>query len=187
MLDHFDILAGVYENAIKLRDTEIWIRMAVLPTQGKLLDIGGGTGRVARALAPYTSGVIISDLSFGMLSQGKKQTMLNQTQAAAEQLPYPDNYFDRVIMVDAFHHIIDPQETAQEMWRVTRPRGRIIIEEPDIRSPLIWLVAFIEKIALMRSRFISPPKIANFFNSDISRIGIYRAGYSAWILIDKMP
>jgi len=186
MPDHFDILAGVYENAIKFRETEIWSKMALLPTQGKLLDIGGGTGRVARALAPFTSGVIISDLSFGMLSQGKKQSTLNQTQAAAELLPYPDDCFERVIMVDAFHHIIDPKETAQEMWRVTRPGGRIIIEEPDIRSPLIWLVAFAEKIALMRSKFIAPPKIADFFNASASRIGIYSEGHSAWILIDKL-
>lgn len=186
MPDHFDLLAGVYENAIKLKDSKPWLRLANLPVNGKLLDVGGGTGRVARVLAPNVSEVVISDLSFGMLKHGQNTKKLNQTQSTAENLPFPNDYFERVIMVDAFHHIIDAQLTAQEMWRVTKPRGRIIIEEPDIRNPVIWIVAFGEKIALMRSKFISPPRIADLFNFPKARIGIYRQGYSAWILIDKI-
>ena len=186
MPDHFDIIAGVYEQAIKLKSIENWVRLANLPQTGVLLDIGGGTGRVSRGLKPYLNDVVCCDLSFGMLRQGISSANLNQVQVESENLSFPSDSFELVIMVDAFHHIINRDQTAREIWRVTKPGGRIIIEEPDIRHPLIWLVAIAEKMALMRSHFVSPPGIRRMFNYSNSRSAIFRQGYSSWIVVDKL-
>jgi demethylmenaquinone methyltransferase/2-methoxy-6-polyprenyl-1,4-benzoquinol methylase len=47
--------------------------------------------------------------------------------------------------------------------RVLEPEGRSVIEEPDIRTFGVKLVALAEKILLMRSHFLSPIQIASLF------------------------
>ena len=59
-------------------------------------------------------------------------------------------------MVDALHHVIHQGQTAREMYRVLKPGGRIVIEEPDIRKFGVKLIAVAEKLLLMRSHFLSP-------------------------------
>lgn len=186
MPDHFDIIAGIYDQAIKLKSADVWVRLAALPQAGILLDVGGGTGRISRVLKPYLTDVVVCDLSFGMLRQGKYSANLNQVEAQSENLAFADDSFSLVIMVDAFHHIINREHTINELWRVTKIGGRIIIEEPDIRHPLVWLVAVAEKLALMRSHFIAPPKIREIFAAKKSRSAIFQQGYSSWIVIDKL-
>ena len=47
-------------------------------------------------------------------------------------------------MVDALHHVADQEATIRELWRLLKPGGRIIIEEPDIRRFEVKLLALIE-------------------------------------------
>jgi len=48
--------------------------------------------------------------------------------AHGEKLPYPDNWFDSVISVNALDHVDDFPAVAREMMRVTRPGGRVLFE-----------------------------------------------------------
>jgi demethylmenaquinone methyltransferase/2-methoxy-6-polyprenyl-1,4-benzoquinol methylase len=107
--------------------------------------------------------------------------------AHAEALPFPDNSFERILMVDAFHHLIDQPAAAGELWRALKPGGTLVIEEPDIRKWPVKVVALAEKIALMRSHFRSPDRILNLFSGGESRIQVVREGYNAWIVIEKDP
>ena len=45
-----------------------------------------------------------------------------------ENLPYPDNWFDSVISVNALDHVDDFQAVAKEMIRVVKTGGRIVFE-----------------------------------------------------------
>jgi len=47
-----------------------------------------------------------------------------------------DHSFDRVLMVDALHHVVNQAETICELYRVLKPGGRLVIEEPDLRNLL---------------------------------------------------
>lgn len=183
--DHFDLLAPLYDRAIRLKNPEGWLTIARLPATGTLLDAGGGTGRIATALRSYVNKAIVVDLSFGMLKQAIQKNDLDCVCAPSERLPFDDNTFERVIMVDAFHHIIDQKSTTSELWRVLKPAGRLVIEEPDIRNAVVKLIAVIEKLALMRSHFISPPRIAQLFSYPNSQVVIFRKGYNSWVIADK--
>ena len=46
MLDHFDLIASIYDRLIGPPNTERLRQLLNLPTDGWLLDGGGGTGRV---------------------------------------------------------------------------------------------------------------------------------------------
>jgi demethylmenaquinone methyltransferase/2-methoxy-6-polyprenyl-1,4-benzoquinol methylase len=185
--DHFSFLAPYYDRLIQYEARETLISLAKLPVKGRLLDAGGGTGRVAEVLRGMASQIVVADASFSMLRQAAEKDGMQTVGAHAEALPFPDNSFERILMVDAFHHLIDQPAAAGELWRALKPGGTLVIEEPDIRKWPVKVVALAEKIALMRSHFRSPDRILNLFSGGESRIQVVREGYNAWIVIEKDP
>jgi ubiquinone/menaquinone biosynthesis C-methylase UbiE len=183
MFDHFDFLAPFYDRAMPFSRLELMLKMVALPSDGLLLDAGGGTGRVASALRPYVRSALVADFSRGMLAQASRKG-LPAIQAPAERLPFASGTFERIIMVDALHHVHNQAGTVAELWRVLKPDGRLVIEEPDVRKLIIKIVAIGEKLALMRSHFLSPPKIASLFPPQ-AKINIETEGYNAWVIVEK--
>ena len=185
-LDHFDVIAPMYDRLIRTPQKENLIELGKLPTNGFLLDVGGGTGRVSGALEKYASKVIVTDLSFKMLLRARVNKGLIAVCAKAEKMPFPDHSFDRIIMVDALHHVYSQKNSAFELWRLIKPNGRIIIEEPNIEKLSVKIVALLEKLAFMRSHFLPPAEIAQLFKSPKAQIEIVKEGYNSWVLIDKI-
>ena len=185
MIDHFDFLAPFYEKFISPQEPKQLKELLELPVQGSILDVGGGTGRLAQFLVSSTTQVVVADLSFEMLQQAAQKPDLDPTCSQSEKLPFRDNHFERIIMVDALHHVYDQSQTAREVWRVLRPGGKLIIEEPDLRKGVVKLVALAEKLALMRSHFLSPPKIELLFDNFPSQIRTVVDGHNAWIIVEK--
>jgi ubiquinone/menaquinone biosynthesis C-methylase UbiE len=180
-IDHFGLIAPIYARA-QYHAVEKMREVAGLPVRGRLLDIGGGTGRVASALRDLVDEIVITDVSMRMLRQAPRST-LRPAGCASELLPFPDDSFERVILVDALHHVLDQSATAREMLRVLKPGGLLIIEEPDIRTISVKLIALAEKLLMMRSRFLSPDRIRSLFPSSSARI--VTKDSSAWIIVEK--
>jgi ubiquinone/menaquinone biosynthesis C-methylase UbiE len=181
-LDHFSLIAPIYARAHyhavdRMRD------FAALPAAGRLLDVGGGTGRVASALCSLVDEIIVTDISMGMLEKAPRST-LQPASCFSESLPFPSNSFERVIMVDAFHHVVDQAATACEMLRVLQPGGLLVIEEPDIRTFPVKLIAVGEKLLWMRSHFLTPAQIASLFPQ--AKTKIFTDGPTAWIVVEKI-
>lgn len=181
--DHFGLIAPLFSRA-RYSSLETMLEQAKLPTPGRVLDAGGGTGRVANAIREYAGEVVIADPSLGMLREADR-TQLGLVCSNSEALPFPSETFERIIMVDALHHVINHGETAREMYRVLKPGGRIVIEEPDIRTFFVKMIAVAEKLLFMRSHFLSPSKIVGLFSFDSAASSVHAAENNAWVVIEK--
>jgi ubiquinone/menaquinone biosynthesis C-methylase UbiE len=184
-IDHFGTLAAAFDRGPKLSLTPAQLDLLALPLRGSLLDVGGGTGRMAETLRDQAGCVIVADISLGMLRRAVKKS-LPAACAGAELLPFPDASFDRVVMRDAFHHLADQARSAGELWRVLAPGGRIAIFEPDIRKFSVKLLAIFEKLLLMRSHFLPAEQIGGLFAGQQAQIDIVRESSSVWIVVKKV-
>jgi len=186
IFEHFDFLAPIYENFIPPKDPqELWAYLD-LPTAGALLDAGGGTGRMAQFMSGKANPIVVADLSHKMLSEARQKDGLRPVCSHTEKLPFPDEAFSRILMVDALHHVIDQRGTLDELWRTLQPGGRLVIEEPDLRLFGVKLLALAEKLALMRSHFLSPPRIAELLNYPNARVRIETSKFNAWVIAEKV-
>jgi demethylmenaquinone methyltransferase/2-methoxy-6-polyprenyl-1,4-benzoquinol methylase len=183
--NHFDVLAPLFDRSIAPDAKTRYTRIAGLPVSGNLLDVGGGTGRISHPLLPMVNKIVIVDSSIGMLTRASSKTGLHILCSESETLPFSAASFERVIMVDAFHHVSNHQNTAHELWRVLKAGGRIVIEEPDIRTVPVKVMAVVEKLALMRSHLRTPQEIADLFGYSNAIVNIEYENNTAWIVIDK--
>jgi len=186
MLDHFGILAPIYDCLISPPDVTRLRDLLRLPAAGRLLDAGGGTGRVSSQLHGLIGEIVISDLSDKMLGKARAKDELHPVQGHTERLPFPDASFDRVLVVDALHHFCDQREAIAELLRVLKPGGRLVIEEPNLNRWAVKVVALMEKLALMRSRFYSPQSIRDMVAAHGLSPRIEADGsIAAWVVVDK--
>jgi SAM-dependent methyltransferase len=183
----FDAIAPMYEKLIRPAVPRELAARLNLPAAGALLDAGGGSGRVTQYLRGSAGLLVVADPSFNMLSQARAKSGLAPVAGWSENLPFPAGSFARVVMVDAFHHVCDQARTAAELWRVLAPGGRLVIEEPDIDSPGVKILALGERLALMRSRFLAPDRMADLFRRSGAEIRIDRDRATAWIIVDRVP
>ncbi len=186
MLSHFDLAAPIYDRILGRLDMATLYDLLDLPVRGALLDAGGGTGRVSWPIRSRVGKVVISDLSPAMLVRARQKGGVHVLQAHAERLPFADNTFARIVVVDALHHFCDQEAAVADLLRVLAWGGRMVIEEPDIHRLPVKIIAVMEKLALMRSRFLSVESIARIVEQN-GYSPETRTGHpaSAWVIVDK--
>jgi ubiquinone/menaquinone biosynthesis C-methylase UbiE len=184
--DHFNAIAGLYNRAASFQASPALLQLLDLSEEIRLLDAGGGTGRVAKSLRNKVSMAVVADLSTGMLKYAHQKD-LPSVCTPSEKLPFSSQSFERVIMIDALHHVIDQRSTVEEMWRVLSPGGKILIIEPDIHKFVMKLVAVGEKILLMRSHFLAHEKIKALFAGKTASIRIEKLDENqVMVLVEKV-
>jgi ubiquinone/menaquinone biosynthesis C-methylase UbiE len=99
------------------------------------LDIGSGTGEEVRHMAAAAGKAVGVDASRVLVEEARRRTVPEYDAqfevARAEQLPFADGSFDAVRVERTLQHVDDLSAAVSEMWRVTRPGGRIVALEPD--------------------------------------------------------
>ncbi len=105
----------------------------------RVLDVGCGPGRLARVFAERvapTGSVDGIDAAVEMINRASSQARKRRAAATfqvafAQDLPFPDATFDAVACTLALHHVAeeDQRTAVEEMCRVLRPGGRLLIAE----------------------------------------------------------
>ncbi len=145
----------------------------------RVLDVGTGPGVLIpylRALVGVSGQVCAFDLSFEMIRQAYRKPRASNdiiVQANVDHIPFNKNVFDRVVCFAAFPHFKDPARAVQEMGRVLRPGGTLIIAHLMSREELVRHHTAHPSVARdvlpddhkMRTFFmearLSPPEIVN--------------------------
>ncbi len=183
--DDFKLLAPIYERFIHQRKSIPWMDRIRSRKPISLLDIGGGTGRITQNFQDIVTKLFLADFSLPMLLAANNKQLFNETCCMVEKLPYAPESFDCIIMVDAFHHVINQQEALDEVFRTLTTTGIFILEEPGIDHWQVKIISFFEKIAGMRSRFFRVQEILRMVNQSNIKIEIHNDGINYFIIFEK--
>ncbi len=155
----FDRLARLYDLGMPSADPAVLERGLRHATRDveRLLDVGGGTGRAARALDGPAATVV--DPAPGMLRQARRHG-LAALQGDAARLPVRDRSVDAVLLVDALHHVGDQAGAVREARRVLRPGGVLVVREFDPETLLGRALVATEHLVGFASTFHGPDDLA---------------------------
>jgi arsenite methyltransferase len=118
--------------------TEKTIRSMELRPGERVLDLGCGAGWATRLLARLVAdgptgfgqvvGVDVSDEMIRRARQASKDfENVMFVWGSAQQIPWEENYFDKVLSVESFYYYADQDRALAELFRVMAPRGRMFI------------------------------------------------------------
>jgi demethylmenaquinone methyltransferase / 2-methoxy-6-polyprenyl-1,4-benzoquinol methylase len=155
----FDALAGRYDlmnDILSMGQVRLWrqlVKRILAPLPGeRVLDLAAGTGTSSVVFAGAGADCVACDFSFGMLTSGKerlKGATGGRLQGAggskggsaplggrvafaagdAMRLPFRDDSFDAVTISFGLRNVHGTQAALEEMHRVTRPGGRLVVCE----------------------------------------------------------
>ena len=87
-----------------------------LPQNGVILDVGCGDGQVAVQIMGHRPGLKFS----GVDVMVRPKTHIEVVEYDGDRLPFADDSFDFVTIVDVLHHTDDPAKVLREAQRVAR-------------------------------------------------------------------
>jgi demethylmenaquinone methyltransferase / 2-methoxy-6-polyprenyl-1,4-benzoquinol methylase len=119
------------------------VRLADVRRGEQAIDICCGTGDIARQLCQAGASVVGLDFSRSMLVLARRgdrgtEIPIQWIQADALKLPCGDNTFDVVTVAFGLRNLSDFEAGLQEMCRITRPGGRLVILDFGLPDHWLW-------------------------------------------------
>lgn len=100
----------------------------------RVLDLGCGTGADLASLADSAGHVVGLDRSLAMSQKAQSCVAVDigsVVNGDGHRLPFPDECFDACWIRAVLVHADDPRQVLDEVVRVVRPEGRVVLSEPD--------------------------------------------------------
>jgi SAM-dependent methyltransferase len=132
--DHVKAIDAGNENPFM--DVEMWrlseestrrVLVQHVPAGSRVLDVGVGLGRVMGPLVQYDRFGI--DISLDYLKRARDRG-LQVAFSRIEDMPYTDGCFDAAIVCDVLEHVLDLNACVQQILRVIKPGGVLLVRVP---------------------------------------------------------
>lgn len=140
----FDLIAPVYErlaHPLVMGSPAHVFELLQLQGTEQILDVGGGTGALARLVVERTRAeVTVVDAARRMLDQIPAHPRIHKVHGPAHSLPFHADSFDMVVCTAAMHWLTPHQATLAAMRRVLKPGGRLYLQDFDkagLAGPLL--------------------------------------------------
>ena len=142
----FDEVAPTYDKTndlLSFGQSRLWrgiVAKAVEPKSGQsVLDMAAGTGSSTVAFTRPGVRLVAGDFSEGMLAEGRKRhPEIEFVFADATKLPFKAKEFDATTISFGLRNVVDVEAALSEMFRVTKPGGRIVIcEFSKVTNPVL--------------------------------------------------
>lgn len=142
----YDLMNRLMTGGQDIRWRKRVIELARLDGNASLLDLGTGTGDLAReALSAFPNARVVgADFTLEMMRVGRRNGPLDFSTADALCLPFEDESFDAVVSGFLMRNMIDIRKALEEQYRILKNGGRIVILDTtrprrNILSPFIWV------------------------------------------------
>jgi len=137
--------------------------------EGRVLDVGTGSGRPAIRLAKLNPAFNIDaiDLSYSMIDLARENAARSGVKnlrfaiGDAKRIPFPDDTFDLVICHQFLHQLSDPAAALREIIRVAKPNGALLVRDVR-RLPEPFMTLVLPFWCLGYSRRLREQTIASF-------------------------
>ena len=133
VVEAFDQISPVYDSTRSPIDpTTMDAIVRSLRARGisSVLEVGVGTGRIARPLLEHGLDVVGVDASAGMLARARAKGVPRLVRGNAYRLPFRDAAVDATIFVHVLHLLDDPVAAIGEACRVGRQGATALVRPP---------------------------------------------------------
>ena len=140
-----------------------------------VLELGCGTGSFTRELARSGAEVFAIDVSPELLEMAKADCSAPNVQYQIQNayaLTYSDATFDSVVGSSVLHHL-EIEAALREIYRVLKPRGTILLTEPNMLNPQI---AIQKNVLWIKRKLGDSPDETAFFRWPLRRL-LEQTGY----------
>jgi ubiquinone/menaquinone biosynthesis C-methylase UbiE len=103
-----------------------------------ILDAGCGTGVFTLDMISCGARVIGLDLSLSMIRRARQKAQSSRLRIISADilhLPFPENSFDKTVSITALEFILEGQKAIEELFRVTRKGGTVVVATLNSLSP----------------------------------------------------
>ncbi len=184
----FDDVAPKYDvvnDVLSMGQSHRWRRIVVEAVGARagdrVLDLAAGTGTSSEPYADAGVNVVACDFSLGMLRVGKRRRPdIDFIAGDATNLPFADNSFDASTISFGLRNVHRPKRALEEMLRVTKPGGRLVIAEFSQPTIPLWRTMYTEY--LMRAL----PAIATKVSSNPDAYVYLAESIRAWPNQDEL-
>jgi ubiquinone/menaquinone biosynthesis C-methylase UbiE len=125
-----------------------------------LLDVGGNTGKITESYSKNCAEVVILEPKHRVVEYGKMhRPNIKFVEGGVENIPLPSERFDKVVASTSFHHFLNQDKGLEEIKRVLKSNGKMIIIEIDPNTSKGKKLKICESILHTGAHFYDPHQL----------------------------